>query len=121
MVYIAPFAKELKLDSISFQKLRIEKYSPLKEVVENTPGYHCDSVGGPVYSDLHSLKDLKRIRDRIKFEFYTVGQIGQILHKVYAGRVLTPGELLRIFIGLPKLLFGLAKRHIEKKGWPAAH
>jgi len=121
MVYIAPFAKELKLNSISFQKLRIEKYSPLKEVVENTPGYHCDSVGGPVYSDLHSLKDLKRIRDRIKFEFYTVGQIGQILHKVYAGRVLTPGELLRIFIGLPKLLFGLAKRHIEKKGWPTAH
>ncbi len=75
MVYIARFAKELKLDSISFQKLRIEKYSPLKELVENTRGYYYDSVGGAVYSDLHSRKDLKRIRDRIKFEFYSFGQI----------------------------------------------
>src|ERR1035437_1003734 len=74
MVYIAQFAKELKLDSISFQKLRIEKYSPMKEVIENTPGYYYTASHGSVYSDLYSLKDLKRIRNRIKFRFYTLGQ-----------------------------------------------
>jgi anaerobic magnesium-protoporphyrin IX monomethyl ester cyclase len=121
MVYIARFAKELKLDSISFQKLRIEKYSPLKEVVENTPGYYYDLVGGAVYSDRHSLKDLKRIRDRIRFGFYSFGQIGQILQKVYKAQLLTKSDLMHIFMRLPKLLFKLAKRELEKKGWLAAH
>lgn len=121
MVYIAQFAKELKLDSISFQKLRIEKYSPMKEVVENTPGYYYDSVGGAVYSDLHSRKGLKRIRDRIKFGFYSFGQIGQILQKVYKARLLTKFDLMHIFMRLPKLLFRLAKRELEKKGWLAAY
>jgi len=121
MVYIARFAKELKLDSISFQKLRIEKYSPLKEVVENTPGYYFDSVGGAVYSDRHSLKDLKRIRDRIKFGFYSFGQIGHILRKVYKAQLLPKSDLVHIFMRLPKLLFRLAKRELEKRGWLAAH
>ena len=121
MVYIARFAKELKLDSITFQKLRIEKYSPLKEVVENTPGYYYDSVGGAMYSDRHSLKDLKRIRDRIKFGFYSFGQIGQILQKAYQARLLTKSDLMHVFSSLPKLLFRLAKRELEKKGWLAAH
>lgn len=116
MLYIGRFAKELKLDSISFQKLRIEKYSPLKEVIENTPGYYYDSIGGAVYSDLHSLKDLKRIRDRIKFGFYSFGQIGQILRKVHKARLLTKFDLIHIFMRLPKLLLRLAKREIEKKG-----
>ncbi len=115
MVYIARFAKELKLDSISFQKLRIEKYSPLKELVENTRGYYYDSVGGAVYSDLHSRKDLKRIRDRIKFGFYSFGQIGQIIQKVYKARLLTKIDLMHIFMRLPMLLFRLAKRELEKK------
>ena len=35
MRQIPVFAKELGLDSISYQKLRIEKYSPLKDAVRN--------------------------------------------------------------------------------------
>ncbi|MDD3643764.1 MAG: radical SAM protein, partial [Candidatus Krumholzibacteria bacterium] len=73
MVYIGRFARELGLDSISFQKLRVEKFSPLKEIVEGTPGYHCDSVGGPVYSDTYGLGELRRIRNRIRRDFYTPG------------------------------------------------
>ncbi len=118
MVYIAQFARELQLDSISFQKLRIENYSPLKEVVDNTPGYYYDSIGGAMYSDLYNLKDLKRIRDRIKFEFYSFAQIKQILQKVYRTRLLSKFDLMHIFMRLPKLLFRLAKRELEKKdGW----
>ncbi|MBU4212221.1 MAG: B12-binding domain-containing radical SAM protein [Verrucomicrobia bacterium] len=115
MVYIAQFAKELKLDSISFQKLRIEKYSPLKEVIENTPGYYYTASHGSVYSDLYSLKDLKRIRSRIKFRFYTLGQIAKIIQKVCKIQLLTKSELLYIIMRLPKLLFGILKKEIKKK------
>jgi anaerobic magnesium-protoporphyrin IX monomethyl ester cyclase len=115
MVYIAQFAKELKLDSISFQKLRIEKYSPLKEVVENTPGYYYNSIGGPVYSDRYGREELKRIRDRIKFGFYNFGQIGQILQKVYKAKILTKFDFIHMFIRLPKLLVRLAKSELRKK------
>jgi anaerobic magnesium-protoporphyrin IX monomethyl ester cyclase len=117
MVYIARFAKEMKLDSITFQKLRVEKYSPLKGVVENTPGYHCDSVGGPVYSDMHSLKDLKRIRNRIRSEFYDFGQMCQILRKAYTARIFSVFDLMYAFAKLPIILFRLTGREFEKKGW----
>ena len=120
MVYIAQFAKELKLDSITFQKLRVEKYSPLKEEVENTPGYYYDSFGGPVYSDLHDLKDLVRIRDRIKIGFYNFRQVCRILKKVYTARIFSAVDLMYAFAKLPKILIRLTRREFEKKGWLAA-
>ncbi len=120
MLYIAQFAKELSLDSISFQKLRIEKYSPLKEVVEDTPGYHYKGEGGPVYSDAHSLKDLKRIRDRIRRRFYTLWQVGCILGKVHRIGLVTKSDLLCLLPRLPMLLFRVARRELEKKGWLVA-
>jgi radical SAM superfamily enzyme YgiQ (UPF0313 family) len=120
MVYIARFARELKLDSITFQKLRVEKYSPLKEVVENTPGYRCDSVGGPVYSDAYSLRDLRRIRNRIRSDFYDFGQICRIIKKVYTAHVFSVLDLMYALVKLPKILFGLAMREFEKKGWVSA-
>ncbi len=121
MVYIAQFAKEMKLDSITFQKLRVEKFSPLKEVVESTPGYYCDSVGGPVYSDMHSLKDLRQIRDRIRSDFYNFGQFCQILKKAYTARIFSAFDLMYAFTKMPKILFGLTRREFEKKGWLSAH
>jgi radical SAM superfamily enzyme YgiQ (UPF0313 family) len=120
MVYIGRFARELKLDSISFQKLRVEKFSPLKEIVENTPGYHCDSVGGPVYSDTYSLKDLRRIRNRIRKDFYTPGQFWRILRKAHTSHVFSAYDFLWAFAVLPKILYGLTRREFEKKGWVAA-
>ncbi len=45
MLYIPKFAREIGLDTISYRKLRIEKHSPLKEVVESTPGYYCPTMG----------------------------------------------------------------------------
>lgn len=121
MAYIAQFARELRLDSITFQKLRIEKFSPLKEVVENTPGYHFDSIGGPVYSDMYSLKKLRRIRDRIRAKFYNPGQICRILKKAYTARIFSAFDLIFVFTKLPKILFGIAKRELEKKGWLSTH
>jgi len=66
MLYIAKFAKEIGLDSIAFSKLRVDKYSPLKEIVKNTPGYHL-TVRGEVYSDRYSHSYLKKIHRKLRF------------------------------------------------------
>jgi hypothetical protein len=115
MVYIAKFAKELKIDSINFQKLRIEKYSPLKEVIENTPGYYYTELGGHVYSDQYSTEELKKIRKRIKKGFYDYQQIWEILKKGFQVKLISKSYVTYVFPKLPKLLFRLLKREIEKK------
>ena len=115
MVYIAEFAKDLKLDSITFQKLRIEKYSPLTELVAKTPGYHYDELGGPLYSDQYTLEKLKKIRDRIKFSFYNMRQIKNIIKKAYKIGLLTTPDFILFSLSLPKLIFKMIKREIQKK------
>jgi radical SAM superfamily enzyme YgiQ (UPF0313 family) len=115
MLYIPKFAKELKLDSISFQKLRIEKFSPLKEVVEETPGYYYNRIGGSVYSDHYGPKELKQIRNRIRSEFYNLSQVIHVIRK--AGRIglVTSRDLTNAFLKLPLLMYGLARRKTRKK------
>jgi anaerobic magnesium-protoporphyrin IX monomethyl ester cyclase len=115
MLYIPKFAKELKLDSISFQKLRIEKFSPLKEVVDATPGYYYTRIGGPVYSDRYGHKELKRIRNRIRSGFYDIPQILRIAKK--AGRLGLSrwSDLTVALLNLPRLMYGLARRKMQKK------
>jgi len=115
MLYIPKFAKEIKLDSISFQKLRIEKFSPLKEVVDKEPGYYYTRIGGSVYSERYGPKELKRIRNQIRSEFYDLPQLLNIAEK--AGRVglLRPDDLTVALPNLPRLIYRLARRKIRKK------
>jgi radical SAM superfamily enzyme YgiQ (UPF0313 family) len=110
MLYIPKFAKEIKLDSISFQKLRIEKFSPLKELVEQTPGYYYTHIGGPVYSQRYGRKELKQIRNRIRSEFYNLPRVVHIIRK--AGRVGLAGwrDLMVALPRLPLLVYSLARR-----------
>jgi len=115
MLYIPKFAKEIKLDSISFQKLRIERFSPLKEVVEETPGYYYNRIGGSVYSDHHGRKELKQIRNRIRSEFYDVPQAMHIIRKARRIGLVGSRDLMNIFLQLPLLLYGLARRKMRKK------
>jgi radical SAM superfamily enzyme YgiQ (UPF0313 family) len=104
MLYIPKFAKEIGLDSISFQKLRVEKYSPLKEAVENTPGYHYEAIGGPVYSDTYGLDDLKRIRNRIRSEFYDAPQLLRLAAKARRIGLFTGRDIAGIAWKLPLIL-----------------
>ena len=115
MLYIPKFAKELKLDSISFQKLRLEKYSPLKELVEATPGYYYHRIGGPVYSDRYGRRELRNIRNRIRSGFYDLPQILRIAKK--AGRLGFVGwrDLMVFFPNLPLLMYRWARRKSRKK------
>ncbi|MHC4666315.1 MAG: B12-binding domain-containing radical SAM protein, partial [Planctomycetota bacterium] len=114
MVYIAKFAKEIKLDSITFQKLRIEKFSPLKEVVEQTPGYYYEHIGGPVFSDRYGRKELKQIRNRIRSEFYDLSQLIHIARKARRIGLVNGRDLTNALLGLPVLIYGLARRKMKK-------
>ena len=115
MLYIPKFAKEIKLDSINFHKLRIEKFSVLKEVVEETPGYYYNRIGGSVYSERYGRKELMQIRNRIRSEFYDLPQVIRIIRKakrigLVSGRDLTDG-----FFKLPLLMYGLARRKTRNR------
>lgn len=115
MMYIPEFARQLGLDSISFQKLRIEKYSPLLKVVEATPGYHYEYVGGPVYSDKYGLEKLKKIRNRIRRKFYTPAQLFRTGRKLFALGLANRQDVGRLLLAIPRLSYSLVRREIEKK------
>jgi len=110
MLYIPEFAKEIKLDSISFQKLRIEKFSPLKEVVEETPGYYYNRVGGSVYSDRYGRKELKQIRNRIRSRFYDLPQVIDIIRKAHRIGLVSGRDLTKALLNLPVFLYGIVRR-----------
>jgi anaerobic magnesium-protoporphyrin IX monomethyl ester cyclase len=115
MLYIPKFAKEIKVDSISFQKLRIEKFSPLKEVVEATPGYHYGHIGGPVYSDRYGRKELKQIRNRIRSAFYDLPQLIHVIRKARRVGLVGGRDLTNVILNLPPLMYRLATQKPRKK------
>jgi anaerobic magnesium-protoporphyrin IX monomethyl ester cyclase len=114
MLYIAKFAKEISLDSITFQKLRIEKFSPLRKIAENTPGYHV-TYRGELYSDTYSHASLKKIGRQIKFSFYTPLQILKILKKFTIVKFFTFNEIVIFIVTGPSLLWSVLAREINKK------
>jgi magnesium-protoporphyrin IX monomethyl ester (oxidative) cyclase len=117
MLYIPQFAREIKLDSISFQKLRIEKYSPLKDIVEETPGYYYECIGGPVYSDQYGLKELKQIRNKIRHRFYNAPQILHIIRKARRLGIVSARDLGNIMFHMPRIVYKMAqgKRHKKRR------
>ncbi len=113
MLYISDFAKEIGVDSITFHKLRIEKFSPLKEIAEQTPGYHV-TERGEIYSDMYSHATLKKIGKKIKFAFYRPTRLLRIGLKFIRVRFLTVREMLAFALVSPLLLVNVVKREIER-------
>lgn len=114
MLYISKFAREIDVDSITFQKLRIDKFSPLKKVAEETSGYHVTDTGA-LYSDTYSHAALKKIGKRIKFSFYTPFKLLKIVRKFIVVRFFTFTDVLSFVIASPLLLKNLIVREIQKK------
>jgi hypothetical protein len=115
MLYIPKFAQEIGLDSISFQKLRVEKYSSLKEAVDNTPGYYYESIGSAVFSAQYGPKELKRIRNRIRSEFYNVPQLLRIAKKARRIGLVTGRDIAGMALKLPFILGQWIESRLEKK------
>ena len=109
MLYIPEFAKEIQVDSISFQKLRIEKFSPLRDLVENTPDYYYKRVGGHVYSKGHGREELKKIRNQIRRSFYDVPHILQMIRKARRIGLVSRQDLTQLMLKLPALLYSMTK------------
>lgn len=103
MMQIPVFAKELGLDSISYQKLRIEKYSPLKDLVESTPGYYIgdDRI---VYREGIGRPGLKRISSRITRKFYTPAQVLRTGRKLFRTGLFVPRNIIPLLVALPFML-----------------
>ncbi|MCX5678673.1 MAG: radical SAM protein [Candidatus Omnitrophica bacterium] len=114
MLYIAKFAKEIGLDSIAFSKLRVDKYSPLKEIVKNTPGYHL-TVKGEVYSDKYSHSYLKKIHRKLRFSFYTPFRVLNIAAKILRVRFFTFREIMSFAAVAPLLLSRIIRKEIKEK------
>lgn len=114
MLQIAPFAKEISLDSITFQKLRIEKFSPLKKIAEETPGYHV-TAKGELWSDAYRHDALKVIGRQIKFSFYTPLQILKIVKKFIVVRFFSFNEIAAFAMAGPRLLWSVLVREVQKE------
>jgi radical SAM superfamily enzyme YgiQ (UPF0313 family) len=114
MLYIPRFAKEIGVDSITFQKLRIERFSGLKDLAESTPGYHVTDRG-ELYSDKYSHAALKKIGRSIKFSFYTPFRLMKIVKKALLVNLFSFREIVSFLILSPVFLKGLISREMEKK------
>jgi anaerobic magnesium-protoporphyrin IX monomethyl ester cyclase len=115
MLYIPKFAREIGLDSISFQKLRVEKFSSLKEAVDSTPGYYYKNIGDPVFSDKYGPKELKRIRNRIRSEFYTAPQILHIIRKARRTGLVNGRDIAGVALKLPLIVAQVIGNHRERR------
>jgi anaerobic magnesium-protoporphyrin IX monomethyl ester cyclase len=114
MMQIPVFAQELGLDSITYQKLRIERYSPLRQLVEDTPGYYIgdDNI---VYQEGYGRPYLKRISSQITREFYTPTRLLKILRKLIGVGVFRPGTVAPLVLSLPVVLANTVGRKINKQ------
>lgn len=110
MLFIAPFAREIGVDAISCNKLRIEKFSSLRTLAEKTPGYHV-TERGELYSDKYSSAALKKIGKKIKYAFYTPGRYAWILWKnLFIVKFFTLKEGLSLLLAGPRLITSVLVR-----------
>lgn len=115
MMAISEYARELGVHALGLSRLRMDKYTPLREQVENTPGYRISS-NGYVYSEAYDKKRLRRIRNRIRWNFILRDR--QWLRSFSAFRksdVVTTWQMLRTLMVLPLLGFDYVGSRLSKK------
>ena len=105
MLAIADFARELGVHSIGLSKLRVDKFTPLRQLVESTPGYRISS-NGHVYSQEFDYQRLRKIRNRIRNRFMCrPGQVAKILSTLDRGGILTYSDMARLGLATPLFLW----------------
>jgi anaerobic magnesium-protoporphyrin IX monomethyl ester cyclase len=104
MLYIPQFAREIGVDAITCNKLRIEKFSPLRELAQNSVGYHVTEKG-ELYSDKYSHARLKKIGRKIRFSFYTPSRYIKILWKnIFIVKFFTFKEIISLILAAPAII-----------------
>lgn len=113
MLYIPEFSKEIGVDSVAFSKLRADKYSPLIDVINKTPGYHRTDRG-EVYSDAFSHATLKKIAKRMKFSYYRPLKLIKLGLKLVRVGFVNMKDLGWFLLVCPMLLMRLIAREVHK-------
>ena len=105
MMAIPKFARELGVHMINLSKLRLDKFTPLRKLVESTPGYWINKRGN-VYSKEYDRERLRKIRKRIRNDFFfRPRQFFRIFNTVHNGGLLTYREMVKVsFAALVLLL-----------------
>ncbi|MBN1869804.1 MAG: B12-binding domain-containing radical SAM protein [Candidatus Omnitrophica bacterium] len=115
MLYIPEFAKEIGVDGVTLNKLRIEKFSALREIAEKTPGYHITEKG-ELYSDRYSHAALKKIGRRMRKMFYTPSRFPKMLYKVvFKAKFFTFWETVQLVLTAPLLIFAALSKEMQKR------
>ncbi len=114
MMAIPEFAEELGVHAISLSLFRVDKFTPLRQVVESTPGYRISS-NGYVYSKEFDKKRLLRIRNRIRNRFqYRPAQMAKMLAVLNDGGVFTYRQMVGLGFLTPWLLLDYVARRGHK-------
>jgi len=104
MMAIPEFARELGVHTIGLSLLRVDKFTPLRQLVESTPGYWISSRGH-VYSREFDRKRLVRIRNRIRNRFlYRPGQLAKAFSTLNNCKILTYRQMAKLGLITPLLL-----------------
>lgn len=115
MLRIPDFAHELGLHAIGLSQLHMDKFTPLRQVVENTPGYTI-SPNGHVYSAEFDKHQLRKIRNKIRNRFwYRPNQIQKIFTTLKNNQILTRQHVLRLGLLLPWIAWDYAAGRTERR------
>jgi anaerobic magnesium-protoporphyrin IX monomethyl ester cyclase len=105
MMAIPKFARELGVHMINLSMLRVDKFTPLRQLVESTPGYWINEKGN-VYSREFDRERLRHICNQIRNRFmFRPGQLAKTLTAVHNCNILTYWQMAKL--GLISPLFFL--------------
>jgi len=114
MLAIPKFARDLGVHMINLSSLRVDKFTPLRKLIEETPGYRI-SAKGSVYSKQYDRRRLKKIRKQIRNDFFfNREQFFRIFNTVHDSGLLTYWEMCKVGIASLLLLFSYIFGSIAK-------
>jgi radical SAM superfamily enzyme YgiQ (UPF0313 family) len=114
MLAIPAFANELGVHGMTACKLRVDEFTPLRKLVESTPGYWV-SAHGHVYSKQFDKHGLRRISSKIRNRFILgPGQLSRSLSTLNRCEILTYRQVLRLGFMTPLFLASWLKYRCYK-------
>jgi len=118
MLSIPQFARELGVHTINLSRLRMDKFTPLRQLVESTQGYWIGKKG-KVYSQEFDSKKIKQIRNQIRSRFYyRLEQLAKIRRTLNNCEILTYGQTAKLVLKLglvsPLLLLDYVANSIRR-------
>jgi anaerobic magnesium-protoporphyrin IX monomethyl ester cyclase len=114
MLAIPGYARELGVHSLTLSLLHLDKFTPLRKLVENTPGYWLGSRGH-VYSEQFGKRGLLRIRNRIRNRFlHHPAQVRATVARLNDCDILTYGQIARLGLASPLVLYDYIARRARK-------